>query len=223
MQAGGAYVWGHKNFRDNNAQIATQIETIDTDANSNPLTNEDGTPLQTIIPAENGKVSRYLYDKYHRDWHPREQLIISGEKDTETDMGSQTGLDSFLQAGQQLEQSLYPDGNVRRVLIFVDHGNGCINTPDSNGVICLDEYTQNMLSLKEVRDAFAQVKDGRSNPEEKPFEVIAFDACLMSTLMKRRLHSRTQPNIWLLHKKRQQVKSCLVTPIYLTSCPKIPK
>ncbi|MBQ6296563.1 MAG: hypothetical protein IJK81_02590 [Selenomonadaceae bacterium] len=38
-----------------------------------------------------------------------------------------------------------------------------------------------MLSLKEVRDAFAQVKDGWSNPEEKPFEVIAFDACLMST------------------------------------------
>ena len=213
MQAGGTYLWGHKKFRDNNAKIATQIEMISTDAEGNPLTNEDGTyqkiqnnvitatnlqvnqwflkndvtwdengnPQQTIIPAENGKVNRYLYDKYHRDWHPREQLIISGEKDTETDMGSQTGLVSFLQAGQQLEKSLYPEGNVRRVLIFVDHGQGCINHQNLGGVICGDEYTQNMLSLKEVRDAFAQVKDGWANPEEKPFEVIAFDACLMST------------------------------------------
>ncbi len=56
-----------------------------------------------------------------------------------------------------------------------DHGGG------SFGGICFDEYTDNMLSLQELRDAFNEVQGGWSNPEEKPFEVVAFDACIMST------------------------------------------
>ena len=196
MQAGGTYVWGHEKFRDNNAKLDTKtsltksstsfadggeeienwfiVDEIYTDENT-------GETKRTTTPVSNGKLSRYLYDKDNRDWLPRERFPISGEKNTETDMGSQVGLVSFLKAGQKLERELYPDGNVRRVFIFVDHGQGSVNHSYFNGVICKDEYTNNMLSLKEVHDAFAEVKDGWKNSNEKPFEVVAFDACLMST------------------------------------------
>ena len=184
MQAGGAYVWGHEKFRDNNAKLQTDVVGY--------YKNPDGTfsPVQAggraivvpqwrlkknLTPVENGKLSRYVYDKDHRNWFPREQFQISGERDSETDMGSPAGLISFLQAGQKLERELYPDGNVRRVLIFVDHGGGSLQG------VCLDEYTQNILSLKEIRDSFAAVKNGWTNTDEKPFEVVAFDACIMST------------------------------------------
>lgn len=91
-------------------------------------------------------------------------------------MGSKEGLVSFLQAGQELEKQLYPEGNVRRALIFVNHG-----VMYSGGLygVCNDEYTLNSLSLKEIQDAFAEVKGGWSSSERKPFEVVAFDACVM--------------------------------------------
>lgn len=73
-----------------------------------------------------------FYDKNHRNWHAREQLPITGDSNTPTDMGSKEGLISFLRAGQKLEQELYPDGNVRRVLILKDHGSGVS--------VCKDEY-----------------------------------------------------------------------------------
>lgn len=203
MQAGGTYIWGHKNFRDNNAKIPTEATAFNMDENGKfvPVTGtvltsgnisvrqwylnknevidideETGEFIRLYTPAENGKIGRYVYDKYHRDWKPREQLPISGEKNTETDMGSKEGLVSFLQAGQELEKQLYPEGNVRRALIFVNHG-----VMYSGGLygVCNDEYTLNSLSLKEIQDAFAEVKGGWSNSEGKPFEVVAFDACVM--------------------------------------------
>ena len=63
MQAGGTYVWGHKKFRDNNAKIATQIEMISTDAEGNPLTNEDGTYQKiqnNVITATNLQVNQWF-------------------------------------------------------------------------------------------------------------------------------------------------------------------
>ena len=199
MQAGGTYVWGHEKFRDLYAKIQTNVEVIQSDGRGNPvqdtetgkykvfrdtvlsnrkvnikqwfLTGGGGNTVAT--PIQNGKIGRYVYDKDHRNWYPREQLPASTIKNTTTDMGSMQGFVSFLQAGQKLEQELYPDGNVRRVLIFVDHGDGI------NGV-CIDEYTKNLLSLKEIQDAFKQVKNGWTNSDEKPFEVVAFDACIMS-------------------------------------------
>ena len=196
MQAGGTYVWGHEKFRDNNAKLDFK-ESIEKKKISSA---EEGTPFKrwfiiddlyrdketgeikrTVTPKVNGNLSRYFYDINHRDWLPRERLPISGEPNTETDMGSQVGLVSFLQAGQQLERELYPDGNVRRIFIFVDHGQGSVNHDYFGGVLCKDEYTNNMLTLKEVQDAFAEVKVDWKNPNEKPFEVVAFDTCLMST------------------------------------------
>ena len=192
MQAGGTYVWGHPKFRDLNAKIQTDVIAYNKneDGTFTPvqgtvlsdkkvrvsqwfLTGSGGHTVAKPVPGGNGKMGRYVYDKNHRNWHAREQLPISGQRNTSTDMGSKEGLISFLKAGQKLEQELYPEENIRRLLIFVDHGGGI------NGV-CIDEYTENMLSLKEIQDAFAEVRDGWNNPEEKPFEVVAFDACIMS-------------------------------------------
>ncbi|MBR0288724.1 MAG: hypothetical protein IJQ82_07075 [Selenomonadaceae bacterium] len=192
LQAGGTYVWGHEKFRENNAKLDTKTALVKANSGGEEIEQyvivddlyqdeNTGEIKRTTVPVANGKLSRYLYDKDNRDWKPRQQLPISGEKNSETDMGSQVGLVSFLKAGQELERELYPDGNVRRIFIFVDHGQGSVNHAYFNGVVCKDEYTNNMLSLKEVHDAFAEVKSGWKNANEKPFEVVAFDTCLMST------------------------------------------
>ena len=182
MQAGGTYVWGHKKFRDNNAKF----DTKSTVGAGNYLA-ERGMYFDewrmlgkkwAPKPVKNGKLSRYIYDKDHRNWRPREQLPISGKPNTITDMGSQAGLIDFLKAGQRLERELYPDGNVRRLFIFVDHG--IMGYYGLDGV-CKDAYTKNHLSLKDIQSAFSDVKDGWTNSEDKPFEVVAFDACVMST------------------------------------------
>ena len=190
MQAGGAYVWGHEKFRDLNAKIQTTSKYVKDEENNRTyainvstdnsvsvrqwfLANKNGNTIAQPVQGGNGKIGRYVYDKNHRNWRPLEQLQITGARNTETDMGSIEGFVSFLKAGQELEKKLYPDGNVRRILILVDHGGGIRG-------ICVDEYTKNMLSLKEIHDAFKQVNSGWTNPDEKPFEVVAFDACIMS-------------------------------------------
>ena len=186
MQAGGTYIWGHEKFRDLNAKIQTDVTAY------NSFSPVQGTVLSggkvsvyqwflasrgggdtVATPEINGKVGRYVYDKNDRNWHAREQLPISGAKNIETDMGSKAGLISFLQAGQKLEQELYPDGNVCRVLILKDHGSG--------SSVCSDEYTKNIIPVDAIKEVFAEVQDGWTNPEEKPFEAVVFDACLMST------------------------------------------
>ncbi|MBQ7705515.1 MAG: hypothetical protein IJT73_08840 [Selenomonadaceae bacterium] len=198
MQAGGTYIWGHEKFRDLNARVETKvvvvekieegkISTVEGTAffGNNPKTGSNVSVKQWFltgggghteakpVPGGNGKLGRYVYDKIHRNWYPREQLPISGEVNTETDMGSKAGFVSFLRAGQKLEQELYPDVNVHRVLIIKDHGSGI-------GGVCVDEYTENTLSLQEMKSAFREVNNGWVNPDEKPFEVVAFDACIMS-------------------------------------------
>ena len=177
MQAGGTYIWGHERFRDLNAKIQTGLgkESDNLVGNGNAFFSEwhlkdDIEPGTMISP---GKLGRYVYDKNHRNWHPLEQLPITGARNTETDMGSIEGFVSFLKAGQELEKKLYPEGNVRRMLILKNHGGGIFG-------VCEDQYTRNIISLKEMQDAFNQVKNGWTNFEEKPFEVVAFDACIMS-------------------------------------------
>lgn len=177
MQAGGTYIWGHEKFRDLNAKIQTGLgkEGHNRVGNGNAFfiewhLNDDIEP-GTMISI--GKLGRYVYDKNHKNWRPLEQLQITGARNTETDMGSIEGFVSFLKAGQELEKKLYPDGNVRRVLILKNHGGGIMG-------VCEDQYTRNIISLKEMQEAFNQVKDGWTNLDEKPFEVVAFDACIMS-------------------------------------------
>lgn len=175
MQAGGTYVWGHEKFRDLNAKIQTGL------GEGNIIGNGNGFYLQWHLRGDiqpgtmisYGKLGRYVYDKDHRNWHAREILPISGAKNTETDMGSKAGLISFLQAGQELERSLYPEGNVRRILIMKDHGSG--------SSVCSDQYTGNIIHVDKINEAFSEVQGSWTNPDEKPFEVVVFDACLMST------------------------------------------
>lgn len=202
MQAGGTYVWGHEKFRDLNAKINTAIGYVkDENGEETPITvykapsvsvrqwflSRDQSGNTVAKPVQFGKIGRYVYDRDHRNWHPREQLPIITQTvtledgtlvdvsapNTETDMGSKAGFVSFLRAGQKLERELYPDGNVRRLLILKDHGSGLS--------VCSDEYTQNIIHVDEIKQAFTEVQGGWTNPDEKPFEVVAFDACLMST------------------------------------------
>lgn len=85
----------------------------------------------------------------------------------DSDMGDPETVASFLQFGKDNFQADH------RVFVFWDHGGGSLYG------LCHDERTGNILSLNEVRDAFAAVYD--ANTENPPFEVIGFDTCLMAT------------------------------------------
>ena len=103
-------------------------------------------------------IGRYLYDG--KALHELEQL-------KDADMGSPDTLADFLEYG---DDNFDPD---YRVFIFWDHGGG------SAGGVCYDEHTGNALSLNDIRDAFTDIYDAA--PEDPPFELIGFDACLMAT------------------------------------------
>ena len=86
----------------------------------------------------------------------------------DVDMGTGAGLQDFLRFGKDNYSADH------KVFVFWNHGGGSV------GGICLDERSQNMMSLDEVRNAFASVYG--ANPENPPFELIGFDACLMATV-----------------------------------------
>ena len=86
----------------------------------------------------------------------------------DVNMGSGDGLADFLRFGKE---NFSADHSV---FVFWDHGGGSV------GGICLDERTQTMISLDEMRGAFNAVYG--ANTENPPFEVIGFDACLMATV-----------------------------------------
>ena len=119
----------------------------------------------------NGKVGRYLFDG---QWHQRGSLIPINGNDPKTLMSKPECLEEFLKLGNQIEQELYPDGNVRRVFIFDDHGGGSLSG------VCCDPYAKrDILDLQEMRTAFDMVS--KISREDPRFEIVAFDACLMST------------------------------------------
>ena len=86
----------------------------------------------------------------------------------DADMGTGAGLSDFLRFGKENFSADH------RVFVFWDHGGGSV------GGICLDERTQNMISLDEVRGAFDSVYG--ADPDTPPFEIIGFDACLMASV-----------------------------------------
>ena len=107
----------------------------------------------------NGGTARFVYDS--NGLHSLGTAPL-------TDMGTGEGLTDFLRFGKE---NFSADHSV---FVFWNHGGGSI------GGICLDERTQNMISLDEVHDAFDAVYG--ANPTNPPFELIGFDACLMSTV-----------------------------------------
>ncbi len=59
----------------------------------------------------------------------------------------------------------FPDGNVRKIFIFRDHGGGSLYG------VCVDMYTQNIISLQEIKSAFETVwgtspEDTLNNPPD---------------------------------------------------------
>lgn len=120
--------------------------------------------------ANNGKVGRYVYAANDRNWTPREMFSVN-DTGHRTDMGSYEGLREFLEYGKRYEQENgVPE---HRVFIFVDHGGGSLSG------VCKDEFTGRMIGLTDIRRAFNDVFGNSSN--NPPFEVVAFDTCVMST------------------------------------------
>lgn len=107
---------------------------------------------------KSGKIGRYLY-------------CAEGLKELaelpDANMGDKATLKDFLEFSKQVNSD-------HRMFIFWDHGGGTL------GGVSYDERTQKSLSLNEVKEAFNEVYG--TNPENPPFDIVGFDACLMGTL-----------------------------------------
>ncbi|MBQ1855241.1 MAG: clostripain [Anaerovibrio sp.] len=106
----------------------------------------------------NNVIGRYLYDA--SGLHELEMV-------PDADMGDKSTLQNFLQFGKDN----YPADH--RVFVFWNHGGG------TTGGVCVDERTDNSLSLNDIQNAFAGVYG--TSQEAPPFELVGFDACLMGT------------------------------------------
>ena len=82
-------------------------------------------------------------------------------------MGDPAVLANFLNVGEQLYKPKH------RMIIFWDHGGGY-----TGGVGYDENFGNDFLEMKEITEAFNYVYQS----EEKPFEIIGFDACLMANL-----------------------------------------
>ncbi len=103
-------------------------------------------------------IGRYLYNS---EGLQELEVIPDG------DMGDKNTLKNFLQYGRDN----FPADH--QVFVFWNHGGG------SAAGVCIDERTGNSLSLNNIQEAFADVYG--TSPENPPFELIGFDACLMGT------------------------------------------
>ncbi len=63
----------------------------------------------------------------------------------------------------------------RQAVIFWNHGGGSVA-----GVAFDEQFDDDALTLTEIEEAFAAVVGGE--PEDPPFELVGFDACLMATI-----------------------------------------
>lgn len=90
------------------------------------------------------------------------------EGETEN-MGDSSTLANFLAFGKKKYKAN------KQVFIFWNHGGGSVA-----GVAFDELYDYDSLTLNEIRDGFSQVYDSTS--EQRPFEIIGFDTCLMATI-----------------------------------------
>ena len=176
-QFGGTLLWGHEKFQNLNA-IVQPLEKSITNYSDGTLQFESYNGNYTKVNVlKNSKIGRYLYGKNKRDWTPINTLDITGNPHSKTDMGSKEGLIDFLDyAKKNIEpqyKSYIDTGKFHRVFIFVDHGSGSV------GGVCLDPYTKNTIGINDIKTAFNSVYG--SSEKNPPFEVVAFDTCLMST------------------------------------------
>lgn len=93
-------------------------------------------------------------------------LSVFGEYD-DSNMGDPDNLRAFLDLAKD-------NLNEHNGLILWDHGGGSL------GGICVDERTNNIMSIDGIRAAFNASFE--ENTDKPPFDFIGFDACLMSTI-----------------------------------------
>lgn len=150
-----------------------EVEKANLSANVKILMQAGGTTVwkHPKFTANNGKVGRYVYAANDRTWTPR-QMFYTNDPIHAANMGSYEGLKDFLEYGKQYEQENgVPE---HRVFIFVDHGGGSLSG------VCQDElFDGRMIGLSDIRKAFKEVWGTSDN--NPPFEVVAFDTCVMST------------------------------------------
>ncbi len=182
MQAGGTNIWGHEKFQSLNATITFPTDSVKQDDVDKLYRLPIDSDNNIINIQESAKIARYVYGKGERDWTPRE-IFPFNVNDLSTQMGSPECLKNFLRYGKEvIEPEFKPD---HRVFIFVDHGNGslwgvCSDKNLGEELHLTNEQTfEYLLNLKGINDAFTEVfGSSKKNP---PFEVIAFDTCLMGT------------------------------------------
>jgi len=136
----------------------SELMDVELPPNVKVLIQTGGTADWKNSTMPNRKIGRFLYDK--DGLHELEQL-------PDADMGSPRTLSDFLRYGKDNFEADH------RVFVFWDHGGG------SAAGVCVDEHTKNALSLNDIRNAFTSVHT--ASPEQPPFELIGFDACLMAT------------------------------------------
>lgn len=103
-------------------------------------------------------IGRYVYDK---------DGLRQVEDLPDADMGDAATLADFLRFGEEHYAADH------KVFVFWNHGGG------SAAGVCFDERTGNALSLNDIRQALAQTSG--ADAAQPPFELVGFDACLMST------------------------------------------
>ena len=154
------YICGTDLETENGAASADFQELLEVKlpANVKVLIETGGTNQWQNNVVSSGAVERYLYTS---DGLERVATL------SDADMGNVNTLADFVRFGKENYQADH------RVFVFWDHGGG------SAVGVCLDERTGNMLSLNDLRTAFASAYE--PSTDNPPFELIGFDACLMAT------------------------------------------
>ncbi|MBR5914215.1 MAG: clostripain [Selenomonadaceae bacterium] len=154
------YLCGTDLESDDGSATADFSELVDVDLppNVKVLVQTGGAVEWQNEAVPNGKIGRFLYD--NEDLKVLQTL-------PDADMGSKSTLIDFLRYGKENFKADH------QVFVFWNHGGGSI------GGICSDERTGNALSLNDLTEAFSAVYE--KSPENPPFELIGFDACLMAT------------------------------------------
>ena len=150
------------------------------------------------METENGSASADILEALSIDFPENVQLVIQtgGAKRWAIDELNSGMMHRLLQSGDDLEfVERIPNASMghpetfadflrfcdenypadRRLLILWDHGGG------SSGGICYDQLFDNdALHFDELKEVFTNLYGEK--PEEKPFDIIGFDACLMATV-----------------------------------------
>ncbi len=144
--------------RGNATKDLDEIFTVELPENVNIVFQTGGAKRWSFPHANPNRSQRFVYDTNGVRLVDESQIQDMGNPQTVTD---------FLNF---CEENYDAD---HKVLIFWDHGSGV-------GGLCHDEIFNNTLTLPELQKALTDAYG--EQPEEKPLEMIGYDACLMASL-----------------------------------------